>query len=150
MRHAQIQIPGKIAGKGRPRATLRHGVIQTYTPAATVSAEERVRGAWRASGEPWLGDVPLSMDVILWEARPNGHWNTTGGLSAAGRRKPHPTHRPDLDNVAKLIADSLNGHLFRDDSQIAELRIQRKWLSVPAEQSYASVLVSCLEEDVAA
>lgn len=35
--------------------------------------------------------------------------------------------KPDVDNYAKAILDSLNGHLWEDDSQIIELTIQKEW-----------------------
>ena len=37
-----------------------------------------------------------------------------------------PTKKPDVDNVAKSILDSLNGMAYKDDSQVVEC-IVRKW-----------------------
>ncbi|HHQ4407925.1 TPA: RusA family crossover junction endodeoxyribonuclease [Clostridium perfringens] len=34
-----------------------------------------------------------------------------------------PTKKPDGDNIAKIIFDSLNGISYKDDSQILELRV---------------------------
>lgn len=146
MRVARFTVPGTITGKGRPRVTLRAGVARTYTPAATVAAETRVRDAWNAAGRPWLGEGPVSLSIVLWEARPASHWTSKGELSASGRRSPRPMRKPDLDNVAKLIADALNGCLYRDDKQIVELRICRKWLYAQGNQSEAVVRVEQMEE----
>ena len=33
------------------------------------------------------------------------------------------THKPDCDNIAKIIADSLNGIAYKDDNQITKLEV---------------------------
>ena len=42
-----------------------------------------------------------------------------------------PTKKPDADNIAKIIADALNGVAYRDDSQIAEMLIVRRYADIP-------------------
>lgn len=122
-----FKVPGRLAGKGRPRATVIGGKARMYTPAATASAEDRVREAWRAEGCPYLGEGALSIEVRLYEQRPAGHFTSKGALSAAGKRKLYPAHKPDLDNVLKLVGDALNGCAWRDDSQFVSARILRQW-----------------------
>ena len=43
-----------------------------------------------------------------------------------------PTGKPDLDNVAKLLADALNGILWHDDSQIVALEVEKHYGASPA------------------
>ncbi|WP_460268332.1 RusA family crossover junction endodeoxyribonuclease [Clostridium sp. CTA-17] len=38
-----------------------------------------------------------------------------------------PTKKPDVDNIAKIILDSLNGVAYKDDSQIVDLRIIKSY-----------------------
>ena len=38
-----------------------------------------------------------------------------------------PTKKPDADNIAKIILDSLNGIAYKDDSQIVELRVIKRY-----------------------
>ncbi|WP_332834903.1 RusA family crossover junction endodeoxyribonuclease [Clostridium perfringens] len=38
-----------------------------------------------------------------------------------------PTKKPDVDNIAKIILDSLNGVAYKDDSQIVDIRIIKKY-----------------------
>jgi Holliday junction resolvase RusA-like endonuclease len=140
----RFTIPGRVAGKGRPRITTIGGHPHAYTPIATLAAETRVRDAWTAAGEPWLGDVPLEAHITMWEARPRAHWTTSGYLSAAGRRMPYPARKPDLDNCAKLVFDALNGCLYVDDRQVVELVIARRWTVTPDAPSCADVTVRTL------
>lgn len=42
-----------------------------------------------------------------------------------------PTKKPDSDNIAKIICDSLNGIAYHDDSQIVELYICKSYSENP-------------------
>lgn len=37
------------------------------------------------------------------------------------------TSKPDADNIFKLVADSINGIAYRDDAQIVDLSVQKKY-----------------------
>ena len=39
----------------------------------------------------------------------------------------YPQKKPDADNVAKIILDSLNKIAFDDDSQVVELQVNKLW-----------------------
>lgn len=120
----RLEVPGPPRGKNRPRFNRATG--RTYTDQRTVSAEERVRGAWHRAGEPRV-DGPLAMRVEIVVGRPGSHFKLDGSLSAAGARALWPTKKPDLDNVLKLCADSLNGCAYRDDVQIVLATVTRRW-----------------------
>jgi Holliday junction resolvase RusA-like endonuclease len=119
----ELLIPGPPTGKGRPR--FANG--RTYTDKGTQLAEARVQRAWEEVGSPRLHDGPLYLRIWIGVERPKGHYKRDGSLSTEGLRHPFPTRRPDLDNVVKLIADSLNGLAFHDDSQIVTVLADRSW-----------------------
>jgi len=122
-----LVIPGPPRGKGRHRAVrTKDGGIRTYTDDATMRAEDRVRAAWVECGRPWV-DGPLVMRVEVTVERPGSHWRVNGELSAVGKRAPYPTRRPDLSNVMKMVEDALNGCAYKDDAQIVEARLTRRW-----------------------
>jgi len=127
-RDLRFVIPGRVGGKGRPRATIRAGHAAVYTPAKTASMEQMVRGFGAAAmaGAP-LFDGALHLSVVVSLERP---------VSWSKRKRaenPLPTGKPDLDNVVKLIGDSLNGIIWRDDSQIASLHIARRFVESGGE-----------------
>ena len=45
--------------------------------------------------------------------------------------KIKPTRKPDLDNIAKSILDSLNGIAWNDDSQITNIWISKHYAEEP-------------------
>lgn len=56
------------------------------------------------------------------------------GLQTGGKGY---THKPDCDNIAKIILDALNGLAYKDDSQITALLIFKEY----GEQAKVSVEV---------
>lgn len=134
----ELRIDGQPRGKDRPRLG-RGGRV--YTPSATVLAEGRIRGAWLEAGSPRLPDGPVQMTVIAALERPKNHWRRDGTLSAAGERSAAPTRKPDVDNLVKLIADSLNRLAYRDDAEIVDCRVVKRWCN-PGETEHTLIRVS--------
>jgi Holliday junction resolvase RusA-like endonuclease len=133
-REIRFVIPGRVGGKGRPRATAIGGHARMYTPAKTVSMEAMVRGFGAAAmcGGA-LMDGPLHLAVVVSLERP-ASWSKRKRAET-----PIPTGKPDLDNVVKLIGDALNGVVWRDDSQIASLHIHRQFIESGGEQVEVTV-----------
>jgi Holliday junction resolvase RusA-like endonuclease len=122
-REVRFTIPGRVGGKGRPRFTVVGGHARAYTPAKTASMEAVVRqiGADAMAGADLL-DGALHLTIVVNLNRP-ASWS-----KRKRAENPIPTGKPDLDNVTKLIGDSLNGIVWRDDSQIASLHVGRRFV----------------------
>ena len=52
-------------------------------------------------------------------------------------------HKPDLDNIAKCILDSLNGVAYKDDSQVTILHVNKEY----GEQSKVIVELREIENE---
>lgn len=109
-----------VTGKGRPRV-LKSG--RTYTPLKTKEASAEVVVEWLShvgSAEQKLYaeyDGPVKMTILYSRELPK---------SASEKRiQENDLQKPDIDNVAKLIMDALNGYAYKDDSQIVELNIRK-------------------------
>ena len=130
MTEYRVTIPGHARGKQRARVTVRGGYGRAYTPKETLNAEAWVRQCCQDQvGSPCL-DGPLSLRIVVWLGVPPS-WPKKKQASAldGGLR---PTGKPDLDNVAKLLADALNGILWRDDSQIVALQVEKHYGAAPS------------------
>ena len=93
-------IPGRPKPKGRPRFT-RKG--HAYTPDTTRKAEREIIDLFELAcplWEPTIEDVRLTIDVCFQYGRV-----------------------ADLDNVAKLVSDALNGYAYVADRQVRKLDV---------------------------
>lgn len=128
MKQIAFTVPGEPKGKGRPRFT-KNG--HTYTPKDTAEYENLVRLEFRRQ----CGNVhfdkgaELSMNVIACYGVPNGASRVKRKQMLSGG--VHPTKKPDLDNIIKVIADSLNKVAYNDDAQITDVRAQKYYSETP-------------------
>ena len=113
-----FEIPGKPRGKERARTFKdKAGNTRTTTPEQTASYENWVKMCFiqaRPQGFEIFEDaVCMEITVVQKKAKSN--------------KMLHPCLTPDLDNVAKIVCDSLNGLAYRDDKQVIELHIVKAW-----------------------
>ena len=45
-----------------------------------------------------------------------------------GLIRPHK--KPDVDNIAKVVLDALNGLVYTDDKQVTDLRVRKRYDTV--------------------
>lgn len=139
----ELRVDGPPRGKGRPRFDPRSR--RAYTDNATQRAEGSVQIAWIMAGRPRMEDGPIALLVEVVMRRPESHWKRNGTLSAAGERSTWPTKKPDWDNVAKLVADALNGAAYRDDSQIVTAHTIKRWAN-PGEHEHTRIVIREMPE----
>lgn len=93
-----LRIEGKPQPKGRPRFS-RSG--HAYTPAATRQWEGYLREFYSLyCKEPLEGDLEVSLSF-------------------------YTTSRADLDNITKAFLDAGNTIIFKDDSQVKKLHLEK-------------------------
>ena len=112
-------VPGKPQAKQRPR--LANGFA--YTPKETVEYENWVKLCYRNANQPTL-EGELEAEITFGFPIPKSKLKQ----AQAGAR---PTTKPDLDNLAKAVLDSLNGLAYHDDSQIVELLVRKVYDAEP-------------------
>ena len=124
-----ISIPGEMRGKGRPRFSTRGGFARAYTDEKTENAETWVRCcAIDQIGMPCL-EGPLHVSIDIAVSIP-GSWSKKKKAQAL-QRTVMPTGKPDCDNSTKLLFDALNKIVWKDDSQIVSLAVQKFYASEP-------------------
>lgn len=130
----EFTIPGRIGGKGRPKFARRGNFVTAYTPEKTRNAESMVRDF---AAMAMRGTAPMSgalhLGILISLNRPNS-WS-----KRKCTENPIPTGKPDLDNIAKLVGDSLNGICWKDDSQIASLDVARRFQDEQGESTAITV-----------
>lgn len=123
-------IDGKPQGKARARTFYnpRLGRTQSVTPENTVLYENLVKQSFiQQSNEDcrWFNKEPLAMCITAYYPIPASTTKKDRQLIATG--KLLPTKKPDVDNVAKVICDALNGVAYGDDTQIIKLVVLKAY-----------------------
>jgi Holliday junction resolvase RusA-like endonuclease len=105
------------------------GVV--YTPAKTKNYEETVKWCYQmaAHGARFPDNEPLSMLVVAYRPIPKSASAKKKSLMRAGAERP--ITKPDWDNVGKIVSDALNGIAYRDDSQIVDARVVKRYSDNP-------------------
>jgi Holliday junction resolvase RusA-like endonuclease len=107
---------------GEPVAFARsggHGSVR-FTPKRQRDFMTLVKFAAHTAmnGEPPL-DGPIELQIRATYRIPTS-WSKKRAATAHWR-----TARPDVDNLAKLVADSINEIVFGDDAQVSSMTIQK-------------------------
>ena len=128
-------IPGKPVAKGRPRL----GKFGTYTPEKTVNYESKVYLAAVEAKVPML-EGPVWVELAIWFEWPKSKHRKREPLGRAWH-----TGRPDCDNVQKAVADGAEGVCWRDDAQICQWKVWKRYCA-QGEQARVVVEYGSLEE----
>lgn len=118
----RIEIKGKPMGKQRPR--FYNGVV--YTSQKTVNYESLVRYTFQKefpNHKPFEGYIEASITAVFEVPKSYSKKKTKELLEGQNNYD----HKPDLDNIAKIVLDSLNGIAYRDDSQITILHLNKEY-----------------------
>jgi Holliday junction resolvase len=115
-----VVVEGKIKGKARPRVVGK----RAFTPEETVNYENWVRiNYMQQDNRKILG--PIRANITAFHSIPDSY--SKKRVKAILEGKEYPCKKPDTDNIAKIILDSLNGIAYKDDSQVVELNIYKKY-----------------------
>ena len=130
-------VPGNPRGKQRPRMT-RQG--HTYTPKETVIYENLIKHEFVSK---YPDAMPTERPVMLQICAeyPIAESWTKSKKIAAMDMAIFP-HKPDWDNVGKVVSDSLIGVAFRDDSQVFYATVLKRYSTRPR----LTVLIKIFEE----
>lgn len=131
-------IQGKAQAKQRPRFNTHTG--RTYTPNETIAYENWVKTCYLEKyKDKELMEKPLRVTIKAYFEIPK---------STSKKRKQQmmdneilPMVKPDTDNIAKGVLDSLNGIAYKDDKQVVELIVNKYYNNTP----YVSVMIEEIE-----
>ena len=117
-----IVVEGKIKGKARPRFNTKTG--RAFTSGDTIAYENWIKCCYREqAGEYFKG--PIRARIEVYYKIPKSY--TKKRIQAIRDGLDSPIKKPDSDNIAKIVLDSLNKLAFDDDAQVVELTVIKRW-----------------------
>lgn len=131
MKKVEFIIAGEPRGKGRPRVVSRGKFTKAYTPQETASYENLVKVEYELqTGRYKFSDGTfIEMRIEAYYPIPKSASKKRRSMMVSGELRP--IKKPDSDNVIKIIADSLNGIAYRDDTQIATVKCYKFYSDDP-------------------
>lgn len=109
----ELHIKEKARGKARPRFTMNGK--HTYTPDTTKNFEHLIKLDFQKMyGKIDITENPIEVNIVVKHKIPKR-------ISKKIRKNilyTPCTVKPDIDNIVKLIMDSLNGLVYKDDKQV--------------------------------
>ena len=118
----EFEVPGKIIGKGRPRVNTTTGIA--YTPTKTKDWETLSKQYFLLKYpriKPFSNRV--SVQIVAHFTIPKQFGKKEKEQILNGTLSP--TKKPDIDNIAKIVLDSLNGLAFNDDTQVTKIIVEK-------------------------
>ena len=120
-----ITINGMPIAQARPRFVKRGKFAHAYNP------QETEAGKWILQAKDQVTECmegPLLVSIYCFFQRPKSHFGT--GKNSGTLKPSAPKYclnSKDVDNLAKFILDCLNGLAYKDDKQIIDLRVRKRW-----------------------
>lgn len=127
-----LVIPGEPVAKGRPKFSTQGGFVRAITPEKTINYENLVKLMYQQQCTdhiPFPKDVQLRADIEAYFSIPKSV--SKKKMSDMKQHILNPTKKPDADNIAKSVLDSLNGIAYYDDSQIVVLTVKKLYNEYP-------------------
>jgi Holliday junction resolvase RusA-like endonuclease len=125
----EFTIPGPAVPQGRPRAGRNGRKIVMYDPKESKEYKRYVSLIARQHAPKTLLEGPLSVRMKIYREIPKSTTKKDRALIFEGIKRP--ITKPDGTNYAKGIEDALNGIIYKDDSQIVDLQVQKYYSDNP-------------------
>ena len=120
----EFEVPGKVIGKGRPRLNTYTGAV--YTPTKTKDYETLVEQYFLLKYPKFkMLEGRIKVSIMAYFTIPKSTKKTE--IDEMLENNISPTKKPDIDNIVKVVLDSMNKFAFKDDTQITKLEVEKKY-----------------------
>lgn len=125
----EFKVEGKPVPQPRPRVVrMKNGQTRAYNSEKSVVYKRIIKAAALSEmnkQQLTMTDRPLAMRLTFVFTPPKSY--TKKKLKAVESGELRYTKKPDLDNLAKAILDACNNTVYKDDSQIITLSINKEY-----------------------
>lgn len=117
-----IVVEGTIRGKQRPQFKKKTG--KAFTPNQTINYENWIKQCYIEQSNKLLQGA-VRARIEIYYSVPKSY--SKRKIEAIKDGTDYPMKKPDCDNVAKIVLDSLNKIAYDDDKQVVELTVLKRW-----------------------
>lgn len=114
---------------GKP--VMKNGRVVTTTRDANPKSKEWKQVVAYTARQSYQGPLlegPIRFTMTAYRLRPGGHFSkSTGAMNKKGRDNSYPLSAPDVLKLARGIEDALTGVIWRDDAQIVDEHLYKRW-----------------------
>lgn len=116
-------VPGNPVPQGRPKFARIGNAVRCYDQKKSSEWKQFIALRAAACGvKPFDKSKALLLNVCFILSRP---------ASVSEKKRPHPTCKPDLDNLIKATKDGLKGIAWHDDSQVVTIVAKKQYGNQP-------------------
>ena len=138
--HGTVRVSFKLDGEPQAQGSKR-GFRNPKTGAIIITEASAKTKPWRQEivdlirhydlGVGFIGPVQVGLDFYL--QHPKAHYRTGRNAHLLKANAPdYVSVKPDADKLARSVLDALTiGGVFRDDSQVAVLTVQKRYAESP-------------------
>jgi Holliday junction resolvase RusA-like endonuclease len=126
MNNLSFIVKGEPQGKARARTFYHNQAkkICSMTPNKTVLYENLIKLEFNNQCNKFLTG-PVEIEIEAYFKIPKSY--SKKKRKQCIDKEIYPTKKPDIDNIIKVVADSLNGLAYKDDSCIVRGSFKKEW-----------------------
>lgn len=127
----KFKIEGEPCVKQRPRFSKMGNFVKTYNPPANVEYENWVKLCYKneCGDTIFSNDESLNISITAYFKVPTSF--SKKKTQQALEDEIRPSNSKDVDNIAKIVLDALNGVAFADDRYITSLSVKKRYSQIP-------------------
>ncbi len=138
----------KFTIPGEPKSKLRHRTTKqgfTYNPKQNIEYENWVKQCYWVKHKQKMLTGQIRAEIKAYFKIPKSTSKKRRKLMID--EKIRPTKKPDTDNLAKIVLDSLNDLAYKDDKQVVDLRVLKYYSEEPRVEVELEG-VACTKEEL--
>lgn len=141
-----FRVPGDPCGQGRPlfstKGNITRAIDRPKSRNYKAFVKEIAAGAIEKCG--WMyTEMPIYIEICAFMAVPSSY--SKKRKNDCYKWREHPCKKPDIDNIFKIITDALSGIAYKDDKQITDVYMFKRYVSGPTDGPSVRVTVKLAE-----
>ena len=127
-----FKVPGDPCGQGRPLFSTKDNITRAIDRPKSRNykafVKEIAAGAIEKCG--WMyTELPIYIEICAFMAVPSSY--SKKRKNDCYKWREHPCKKPDIDNIFKIITDALSGIAYKDDKQITDVLMHKRYVQGP-------------------